>query len=49
VVACEILDRIPVCEIGIAVNKRFRAAVVDNFRSFALKQVRPFKEHLTRD
>jgi DNA-binding transcriptional LysR family regulator len=49
VVACEILDRIPVCEIGIAVNKRFRAAVVDNFRSFALKQVRPFKEPLTRD
>src|ERR1700733_13751690 len=49
VVACEILDRIPMCEIGIAVNKRFRAAVVDNFRSFALKQVRPFKEPLTRD
>jgi hypothetical protein len=24
-------------EIGIAVGKRFRAAVVDNFRSFALK------------
>ena len=37
VVACEILDRIPMCEIGIAVSKRFRAAVVDNFRSFALK------------
>jgi DNA-binding transcriptional LysR family regulator len=39
VVACEILDRIPVSEIGIAVSKRFRAAVVDNFRSFALKNL----------
>jgi DNA-binding transcriptional LysR family regulator len=37
VVACGILDRIPKVEIGIAVSKRFRAAVVDNFRSFALK------------
>ena len=37
VVACEILDRIPSVEIGIAVSKRFRTAVVDNFRSFALK------------
>jgi DNA-binding transcriptional LysR family regulator len=37
VVACEILDRIPMCEIDIAVSKRFRTAVVDNFRSFALK------------
>src|SRR5260370_10258539 len=39
VVACEILDRIPMSEIGIAVSKRFRAAVVDNFRSFALKSL----------
>jgi hypothetical protein len=37
VVACEILDRIPMSEIAIAVSKRFRTAVVDNFRSFALK------------
>src|SRR5271170_2101597 len=37
VVACEILDTIPMCEVGIAVSNRFRAAVVDNFRSFALK------------
>jgi len=37
VVICEILDRIPMCEIAIAVSKRFRTAVVDNFRSFALK------------
>ena len=39
VVACEILDRIPVSEIGIAVSKRFRAPVVDNFRSLALKEL----------
>jgi DNA-binding transcriptional LysR family regulator len=39
VVACEILDRIPMSEIGIAVSKRFRAAVVDNFRSFALTKL----------
>jgi DNA-binding transcriptional LysR family regulator len=39
VVACEILDQMPVSEIGIAVSKRFRAAVVDNFRSFALKNL----------
>jgi len=40
VVACEILDRIPMVESAIAVSKRFRTAVVDNFRSFALKNVR---------
>jgi DNA-binding transcriptional LysR family regulator len=39
VIACEILDQIPLSEIGIAVSKRFRAAVVDNFRSFALKNL----------
>jgi DNA-binding transcriptional LysR family regulator len=39
VVACEILDRIPLCEIAIAVSKRFRAAIVDNFRSFALNKL----------
>ena len=37
VVACGILDRIPTVEIGMAVSKRFRTAVVDNFRSFALR------------
>ena len=41
VIACEILDPIPMSEIGIAVSKRFRAAVVDNFRSFALKTLGP--------
>jgi len=39
VVACGILDRIPMVEIGIAVSKRFRTPVVDNFRSFALKKL----------
>jgi DNA-binding transcriptional LysR family regulator len=39
VVASGILDRIPLSEIGIAVSKRVRAAVVDNFRSFALKKL----------
>ena len=39
VVACEILDRIPMCGIGIAVSKRFRTAVVDNFRSLVLTEL----------
>src|SRR6202047_3633418 len=39
VVACEIADQIPMSEIGIAVSKRVRAAVVDNFRSFALEKL----------
>jgi DNA-binding transcriptional LysR family regulator len=39
VVACDILDRIPMSEIGIAVRKGTRAPVVDNFRSFALKSL----------
>ena len=37
VVARNIVDRIPMSEIGIAVIKGIRPAVVDNFRSFALK------------
>jgi DNA-binding transcriptional LysR family regulator len=41
VVACEILDRIPMSEIGIAVSKRFRATVIDDFRSFALRTIAP--------
>jgi DNA-binding transcriptional LysR family regulator len=36
VIACDIVDKIPVSEIGIAFSKRDRTAVVDNFRSFAL-------------
>jgi DNA-binding transcriptional LysR family regulator len=37
VVACDILDRIPMSEIGMAVRKGTRAPVIDNFRSVALK------------
>jgi DNA-binding transcriptional LysR family regulator len=37
VVACDIVDRIPMSEIAMAVRKGTRAPVVDNFRSFALK------------
>src|SRR3984893_9166578 len=40
VVACEIADKIPRYEIGIAVRKENRAPVVDNFRSFALEKLR---------
>jgi DNA-binding transcriptional LysR family regulator len=36
VVACEIADATPKSEIGIAVSKYNRRAVVDTFRSFAL-------------
>ena len=39
VTACDIVDKIPMSEIGIASSKRVRAAVVDNFRSFALKKL----------
>jgi len=35
-VACNILDPIPMSEIGMAVRKGTRAAVLDGFRSFAL-------------
>jgi DNA-binding transcriptional LysR family regulator len=40
VIACDIVDHIPRSEIGMVVNKRVRAVVVDNFRSFALKELR---------
>jgi len=40
VIACEIVDQLPMSEIAIAVSKQARAAVVDNFRSFALKSLR---------
>jgi DNA-binding transcriptional LysR family regulator len=39
VVACNIVDRIPISEIGIAVRKGARAPVVDNFKSFALEKL----------
>ena len=40
VVACEIADKIPMSEIGIAVQKANRAPVLDNFRSLALEKLR---------
>jgi DNA-binding transcriptional LysR family regulator len=39
VVGCNILDRIPMSEIGMAVRKGTRAPIIDNFRSFALKNI----------
>jgi DNA-binding transcriptional LysR family regulator len=49
VVACEIVDRTPMSEIAIAVSKRFRTAVVDNFRSFALKKLARARKSLRAD
>ena len=46
VIACEIADRIPKSEIGIAVSKGSRAAVVDNFRSFVLERLGRAKNSL---
>jgi DNA-binding transcriptional LysR family regulator len=40
VIACTIVDRIPMSEIAMAVSKPVRAAVVDNFRLLALKKLR---------
>jgi DNA-binding transcriptional LysR family regulator len=39
VAVCEIAGKIAMSEIAIAVNKGNRASVVDNFRSFALKEL----------
>ena len=39
VIACDIVDKIPMSEIGIAVRKADRAPVVDNFRSLALEKL----------
>jgi DNA-binding transcriptional LysR family regulator len=39
VIACNIVDRIPMSEIGIAVRKGIRPAVVENFRTFALEKL----------
>lgn len=39
VVACEIADQIPMSEIAMVASKHVRAAVVDNFRSFALEKL----------
>src|SRR5277367_928248 len=39
VVACKIVDRIPMSDIGIAVRNGTRTPVVDNFKSFALTKL----------
>ena len=39
VVACEIADATPMSEIGIAVSKNNRSAVVDTFKAFALEML----------
>ena len=39
VVACNILDRIPMSEIGMAVRKGTQTPIVDNFKSFALTKL----------
>ena len=49
VVACNIVDRIPMSEIGMAFRKETRAPVVDNFRSFALKTLSRAKNSLPAD
>jgi len=49
VVACDIADQIPMSEIAIVLSKRVRAAVVDNFRSFALKKLRRASNSLSAD
>ena len=49
VVACDIVDRIPMSEIGMAVRKGTRAPVVDNFRSFALEKLARVRKSLRAD
>ena len=49
VIACDILDKIPMSEIGMAVRKGTRAPVVDNFRSFALKTLGRARNSLPAD
>jgi DNA-binding transcriptional LysR family regulator len=38
--ACEIADSIPMSEIGIAINRRNRTAIIDNFMSYSLGKPR---------
>ena len=49
VIACHIVDRIPMSEIAMAVSKRVRASVVDNFRSFALRKLGLASNSLSAD
>jgi DNA-binding transcriptional LysR family regulator len=43
VVACEIADVISMSEIGIAINRGNRTAIIDNFRSYALGKLKGAK------
>jgi len=49
VVACEIVDQIPMSEIGMAASKGVRPAIVDNFRSFALEKLGRARKSLRAD
>jgi DNA-binding transcriptional LysR family regulator len=49
VVACNISDRIPMSEIGMAVRKGTRSPVVNNFRSFALTKLGRARKYLRAD
>ena len=49
IVACNILDRIPMSEIGMAVRKGARPPIVDNFRSFALRTLGHSRSALSAD
>jgi DNA-binding transcriptional LysR family regulator len=49
VIARDIVDPIPMSEIAIAVSKRVRATVVDNFRSFALEKLGGARKSLRAD
>ena len=49
VVACGILDRIPMSEIGIAVSKGIRPTLVEGFRTFALEQLARSRKSLRAD
>src|ERR1700758_3060338 len=46
VVACDILDKIPMSEIGMAVREGTLAPVIDNFRAFALEKLARVRESL---
>jgi DNA-binding transcriptional LysR family regulator len=49
VVACGILYRIPMSEIGIAVSKGIRPTLVEGFRTFALEQLARSRKSLRAD
>jgi DNA-binding transcriptional LysR family regulator len=49
VIACDIADQIPMSEIAIVVSKHVRAAVVDNFRTFALEKLGRARNSLSAD